>query len=184
MRLVLLIVGIELLPDRDHPPVHRMRLLARHFDDDRLLHLVRDDGPNQFLVVRLPCFALACGSRHYRFSALLVWALLVCALPVSVLCVSVLTAASSCSRRTVWTRAMSRRSPRIFFRLSVCPMFIWNFSLKSWSPKSRSWCLSSTSVKLRIFSAFINKFPVLVLSSQRSGLRKSRLRFSPLQSDL
>ena len=39
----------------------------------------------------------------------------------------------------VFTRAMSLRSPRIFFRLSVCPMFSWNFSLNSWSASSRSW---------------------------------------------
>src|SRR4030088_314401 len=86
-------------------------------------------------------FGLACRFRHHFFS--------------------VLRAPISCSRRTVCTRAISRRSPRIFFRLSVCPIFIWNFSLKSWSAKSRSWCLSSTSVKLRIFSAFISQFSVL-----------------------
>src|SRR6266478_1724211 len=145
MRFVLLVVRIELLPDRDHPLVHRMRLLPRHFDHDRLLHLVRDDRANQFFMVLLflglAFFGLACDFRHYFFS--------------------VLRADSSCSRRTVCTRAISRRSPRIFFRLSVCPIFIWNFSLKSWSAKSRSWCLSSTSVKLRIFSAFISQFSVL-----------------------
>src|SRR5260370_15298200 len=152
MRLVLLVVRIELLPNRDHPLVHRMRLLPRHFDHDRLLHLVRDDGADQFLMVLL-FFRLACGFRHYFFS--------------------VLRAPSSCSRRTVWTRAMSRRSPRIFFRLSVCPIFIWNFSLKSWSARSRSWCLSSTSVKLRIFSAFINSVPASkLIRSQLSVLRK------------
>src|SRR5581483_5242732 len=68
---------------------------------------------------------------------------------------SVFCAASSCSRRIVFTRAMSLRRPRIFLRLSVCPMLSWNFSLNSWSARSRSWCLSSASVKLRIFSAFI-----------------------------
>src|SRR6266404_7488220 len=148
MSFVLLVVRVKLLPDRDHPLVHRMRFLARHFDDNRLLHLVRDDPADQLLMVLLS-FRLACGFRHYFFS--------------------VLRAPSSCSRRTVWTRAISRRSPRIFFRLSVCPIFIWNFSLKSWSAKSRSWCLSSTSVKLRIFSAFIKS----VLSSQLSVLSKN-----------
>src|SRR6266849_350751 len=138
MRFVLLVVRIKLLPDRDYPLVHRMRLLPRHFDHDRFLHLVRDDCADQLFMVLLS-FRLACGFRHYFFS--------------------VLRAPSSCSRRTVWTRAISRRSPRIFFRLSVCPMFIWNFSLKSWSARSRSWCLSSTSVKLRIFSAFIKSVP-------------------------
>src|SRR5947207_3335738 len=39
---------------------------------------------------------------------------------------------SSRSRKIVLTRAISLRRPRIFFRLSVWPMFIWNLSLKSW----------------------------------------------------
>src|ERR1019366_6232747 len=127
-----------------------MRLLPRHFDHDNLLHLIRDDRADQYLAARV-FFGLACDFRHYFFS--------------------VLRAPKSCSRRTVCTRAISRRSPRIFFRLSVCPIFIWNFSLKSWSAKSRSWCLSSMSVKLRIFSTFINS----VLSSQLSVLRKNFL---------
>src|SRR5437868_6706089 len=55
----------------------------------------------------------------------------------------------------VLIRAMSLRSPRIFFKLSVCPMLSWNFSLNSWSARSRSWCRSSSLVKLRILSAFI-----------------------------
>src|SRR2546429_4552676 len=148
MRFVLLVVRIEFLPNRYPPFVHRMCLVSRHFDHYRLLHLVRDDRADQFFMVLLS-FGLACGCRHYFFS--------------------VLRAPSSCSRRTVWTRAMSRRSPRIFFRLSVCPIFIWNFSLKSWSARSRSWCLSSTSVKLRIFSAFIKSVP----SSQLSVLSKN-----------
>src|SRR6202158_1897575 len=145
MRFILLVVRVELLPNRDHPPVHRMRLLPRHFDHNRLLHLVRDDGADQHFAVclffSLDFFGWARDFRHYFFS--------------------VFAPASSCSRRMVWTRAISRRSPRIFFRLSVCPIFIWNFSLKSWSAKSRSWCLSSTSVKLRIFSTFISQFSVL-----------------------
>src|ERR1700682_2052717 len=165
MRFVLLVVRIELLPDRDHPLIHRMRLLPRHFDHDRLLHLVRDDGADQFFMVLLS-FGLACGFRHYFFS--------------------VLREPSSCSRRTVWTRAISRRSPRIFFRLSVCPIFIWNFSLKSWSARSRSWCLSSTSVKLRIFSAFIKSVPASKLVRSQSVLRKffPSAALIPLQSDL
>src|SRR5215471_223690 len=35
------------------------------------------------------------------------------------------------SRMMVWIRATSLRSPRILLRLSVCPIFSWNFSLKS-----------------------------------------------------
>src|SRR6516162_2218143 len=38
--------------------------------------------------------------------------------------------ASCFSRWMVWMRAMSFFSPRIFFRLSVWPIFNWNFSLK------------------------------------------------------
>src|ERR1700688_4310495 len=148
MSFVLLIMRVELLADRDHASVHGMRLFPRHFDHDRLLHLVREHDPDQFLVMLLslcPCLigSLACRFPHYFFSVL------VCAL-VCVLCPAI-----SCSRRIVCTRAISRRSPRTFFRLSVCPIFIWNFSLNNWSAKSRSWCLSSSSVKLRIFSAFI-----------------------------
>src|ERR1022692_852065 len=162
MRLIGLVVGVEFLPDRDHPFVHGMRFLARDFHDNGFLHLVRDHGADQDLAVRFRFgpgsagFSMAHVFRHYFFSVLRV-----------VVLPAVLSAASSCSRRTVWTRAISRRSPRIFFRLSVCPIFIWNFSLKSWSAKSRSWCLSSTSVKLRIFSAFINQ--VSVLRCQVSG---------------
>src|SRR5450631_282080 len=151
MRFVLLVVRVELLPDRDHASVERMRLLPRHFDHDRLLHLVRDDRADQDLAAAVFFrLALGCRFRHYFFS--------------------VFGAARSCSRRIVWTRAISRRSPRIFFKLSVCPIFIWNFSLKSWSAKSRSWCLSSTSVKLRIFSAFIKSVPGSAISSQQELL--------------
>src|SRR5262245_11450303 len=35
------------------------------------------------------------------------------------------------SRMMVWIRATSLRSPRILLRLSVCPIFSWNFSRKS-----------------------------------------------------
>src|SRR5437899_12951073 len=59
----------------------------------------------------------------------------------------------------VLTRAISLRRPRIFFRLSVCPILSWNFSLKSWSARSCSWWRSSTSVKLRIFSDFMFSIP-------------------------
>src|SRR5579884_371982 len=59
------------------------------------------------------------------------------------------------SRAIVLMRAMSLRSPRIFFRLSDCPILSWNFRRKSWSLSSRSWCWSSASVKLRTLSAFI-----------------------------
>src|SRR5262249_19608871 len=82
-----------------------------------------------------------CGFCHYFFLALPV--------PVS------LAAASSFSRMIVFTRATSLRSPRIFLRLSVCPILSWNFSRKSWSLRSRSCCLSSASVKFLIFSASI-----------------------------
>ena len=34
---------------------------------------------------------------------------------------------------------MSLRRPRIFFKLSLCPIFNWNFSRKSCSLSSRSW---------------------------------------------
>src|SRR5437879_4140626 len=59
------------------------------------------------------------------------------------------------SRAIVFKRATPRRNERILFKLSVCPIFIWNFRRKSWSIESRSFCFSSASVKLRTFSAFI-----------------------------
>src|ERR1022692_2020243 len=170
MRLIGLVVGVEFLPDRDHPFVHGMRFLARDFHDNGFLHLVRDHGADQDLAVRFRFgpgsagFSMAHVFRHYFFSVLRV-----------VVLPAVLSAASSCSRRTVWTRAISRRSPRIFFRLSVCPIFIWNFSLKSWSAKSLCWWFSSTSVKLRIFSAFINRFSVL---SCQFSVQASRALFT------
>src|SRR5258708_6535109 len=43
---------------------------------------------------------------------------------------------SSCSRMMVWMRATSLRNPRIFLRLSVCPILSWNFNRKSWSLSS------------------------------------------------
>jgi hypothetical protein len=93
------------------------RLLARHLDHDGLVHLVGDDFAYN-LFAPSSGFLFRCLS-HYFFSVP-AWA-----------------AISRC-RSTVFTRAMSLRSPRTFFRLSVCPMFIWNFSLKSWSASSRS----------------------------------------------
>src|SRR3954468_13953158 len=59
------------------------------------------------------------------------------------------------SRAIVFMRAMSLRSPRIFFKLSVCPIFIWNFRRKSWSLRSRSWSRISSSERLRTLSAVI-----------------------------
>src|ERR1700682_5103098 len=76
------------------------------------------------------------------------------------------------SRWIVLTRAMSLRKPRIFFKLSVCPMLSWNFSLKSWSASSLSWCCSSTSVRLRILSDFINAIPDSVLTYRPFALNQ------------
>src|SRR5579863_4361847 len=99
MRLVRLVVCIELLVPRDHASVERMRLLPRHLYHNRLLHLAGDDFAYNFLAAAL---RLLCCFRHYRFSI-----------------------APERLRSTwiVFTRAISLRSPRIFFRLSVCPMF-------------------------------------------------------------
>src|SRR6202022_3360991 len=77
------------------------------------------------------------------------------------------------SPRMVFTRAISLRSPRIFFRLSVCPMLSWNFSLNSWSLSSRSWWRSSSSVKLRTFSDFITfRLSVAKFSARPLALHK------------
>src|SRR4051812_40228268 len=45
---------------------------------------------------------------------------------------------STRSRAMVLMRAISLRSPRIFLRLSVWPIFIWNLRRKSWSLRSCS----------------------------------------------
>src|SRR5580658_7428271 len=108
MCLILLVVRVKLLVARHHAPIERMRLLARHLHHDGLGHLVRDHFSHHFLApalhlrARRRCGLLRCGFRHQRF-------------PVA--------AERVRSPRIVFTRAMSLRSPRIFFRLSVCPMF-------------------------------------------------------------
>src|SRR5438309_7674948 len=135
-RRVLLVVRVELLRALHHSPVQAVRIFARNFHHDRLLHLGGEHFADQRLAAQCLFFiwTLGCGFYHSYFS---------------------LSAASSCSRRTVLMRAMSLRSPRIFFRLSVCPISNWKRRRKSWSVSSCSWCFSSTSVWLRIFSAFI-----------------------------
>src|SRR5207253_5964480 len=109
-------------------------LFAHHLDHDGLAHFVRDHSAYHFLA---PAHGLCICLRHYFFS--------------------VVPPAVARSRAIVFTRAMSRRRPRIFFRLSVCPILSWNFSLKSWSLSSRSWWRNSSSVKLRTLSGFINQ---------------------------
>src|SRR5215510_4196299 len=116
MRFVLIIVGIKLLADRNDPTVERVRFLARHFHYDRLVHLVGDDFPNDFFA---PAGKVLCRFCHHFFS------------------VAACTPRAR-SPRIVFTRAMSLRRPRIFFRLSVCPMLSWNLSLNSWSDNWRS----------------------------------------------
>src|SRR5438309_3599801 len=101
MRLVLLVMGVELLVSRDHAPVERMRLLARYLHHDGLVHAAGDYFSHHFLAASLHVFSWRC-SGHYRFSV---------------------AVARPRSPRIVLTRAMSLRSPRIFFRLSVCPVF-------------------------------------------------------------
>src|SRR5258708_31553241 len=61
------------------------------------------------------------------FFAGLAGAAAACAEAGSLLC----TMPSSFSRMMVLTRATSLRRPRIFFRLSVCPILSWNFKRKS-----------------------------------------------------
>src|SRR5580700_3261399 len=108
VRLILLIVRVKFLVACHHASVARMRLLARHLHHDGLGHLVRDHFSHHFLPpalhlrARRRCGLLGCGFRHQRFSV---------------------AAERVRSPRIVFTRAMSLRSPRIFFRLSVCPMF-------------------------------------------------------------
>src|SRR5581483_2687237 len=130
MGLVLLVMGIKFLCLRNHPRIQRMCLAPDHLDHDGLVHAVRDHVPDQFFAPsRRLCVP------HYFFSP-----------------------AIARSRTMVLTRAMSLRKPRIFFKLSVWPMFNWNFSLKSWSFISRSWCRNSSSVRFLIFSASINSY--------------------------
>src|SRR5215467_11597734 len=124
-----------------------MRLAHAHLNHDGLAHLggnhLADLGVTQ-VFLRGCCCALC----HYLFLALP-------ASPEPAL-LSLPEAASAFSRMMVFTRATSLRSPRIFFRLSVCPILSWNLRRKSWSLSSCSCCLSSASVKFLIFSASIN----------------------------
>src|SRR5215470_9671130 len=124
VRLVLFVMRVELLVGRDDATIERMRLRPRHRNHDGLVHLVRDHFADQFFA---PSGRLLCRLSHYFFS--------VTAWPLR-----------ARSPMIVFTRAMSLRSPRIFFRLSVWPMLSWNFSLNNWSARSRSWCFSSASV--------------------------------------
>src|SRR5580698_6127080 len=99
VRFVLLVVRIELLVARDHAPVERMRLLARHLHHNRFLHAVGDHFSHYFLAAALHLRRGLCiGSRHYFFSV---------------------AVERSRSPAMVLTRAISLRRPRIFFRLSV-----------------------------------------------------------------
>src|SRR5579859_2207743 len=51
---------------------------------------------------------------------------------------------------------MSLRRSRSFFKLSLCPIFIWKRRRNSWSLSSCSWCRSSSGVVFLNFSACIN----------------------------
>src|ERR1700676_4180529 len=108
MSFVLLVVRVELLVARHHASVKRMRLLARHFDHNGLLHAVGDDLSHHFfapplhLLDRRGCRFPGYAFRHYRFSD---------------------AAERLRSPEIVLIRAMSLRRPRIFFRLSFWPMF-------------------------------------------------------------
>src|SRR5258705_2797707 len=104
---VFLVMGVELLGFRDHSSVAGMRLLAHHLHHDGLVHAARNPLADHFLasprrlLQRRPALRFRLG--HHFFSV-----------PPA--------AVSSRSRAMVLTRAMSLRRPRIFFRLSVCPM--------------------------------------------------------------
>src|SRR5579863_3780220 len=110
MRLIGFVVGVELFVARDHASVERMRLLARHLHHDGLVHAAGDDFSHDYLAPALHVFGLACGFSHYRFS-------------VTVAPAVTVAVERPRSPRTVLTRAMSLRRPRIFFRLSVWPIF-------------------------------------------------------------
>src|SRR5215475_9373702 len=100
MRFVLFVMGIKLLADRNHPAIECVRFLAGHLHDNRLMHLAGDDFPDYFFAPAgdvLGCFC------HHFFSVA-AWA------------------PRARWPRIVFTRAMSLRRPRIFFKLSVCPM--------------------------------------------------------------
>src|SRR5580692_5042515 len=114
MRLVGFVVRIKLLVARDHASVERMRLLARHLHHDGFVHAAGDDFSHDFLAPSLHLLGLACGFSHYRFSL---------ALAVVALAVVALAVLRPRSPRIVLTRALSLRKPRIFFKLSVWPMF-------------------------------------------------------------
>src|SRR6202044_2617209 len=99
--------------------VEGMRLLTRHLHDDGFVHAAGDDLSHDFLAPPLHLLGLACGFSHYRFSV----ALALVELALVALAVVTLAVVRSRSPRMVLTRAISLRKPRIFFRLSVWPMF-------------------------------------------------------------
>src|SRR5262249_56307254 len=110
MRLVLFVMGVKLFRLRDHAAIKRVLLLAHHLHHDGFLHAAGDYLADNLL--SLACrFGGGLSFCHYFFS--------------------VARAADWRSRAIVLTRAMSLRNPRIFFKLSVCPMLSWNFSLNS-----------------------------------------------------
>src|SRR5580698_7159589 len=115
MRLILFVVGIKLLVTRHYAAVERMRFLARHLDHDGLVHAAGNHLSHYFLTPALHLLGRR-RVRFYRFRHYLF---------------SVAAVERCRSPMMVFTRAISRRSPRIFFRLSVWPMLSWNFSLKS-----------------------------------------------------
>src|SRR5689334_20263974 len=101
MGLILLVMGVKLLRFGDHPRIQRVRPPADHLHHDGLVHSIGNHMPNQFF-----SSSGSLSFRHHFFSP---------------------AAARSCTM--VFTRAISLRNPRNFFRLSVCPMLSWNFSL-------------------------------------------------------
>src|SRR5437764_14863323 len=94
MGFVLFVVRIKLFRLRNHARIKRMRPAAHHLDHDGLVHAVRDYVADHFFA---PSGSLC--FRHYFFSP-----------------------AVARSRATVFTRAMSLRRPRSFFKLSVWPI--------------------------------------------------------------
>src|SRR6266702_860618 len=72
-----------------------------------------------------------------------------------------LSAESVRSRAMVWMRAMSSLSTRSFLMPSLLPRLFWKRKRKSCSADLACWLLSSSSVRLRIFSSSII-FPSLL----------------------
>src|SRR5580692_8191793 len=172
-----------------------MGLAHFDFDYDGLLHLGRNDVAHLLIAPR-SCrrLCLFCCRRHLPapFFALAVFTVAVFAVAdfgvadfavadFAVTGFAVTGATTSLlaprtprsrSRATVLIWAISLRSWRSFFTPSFCPSDTWKRSRNNCSADVFSWCVSSSSLRLRIFSSSISFAPSYQLLASSSISRQ------------